>query len=109
MSDANKKPGFVTRVRAVFVRIGTFIWNLFRQLWSLVSDKHWDFDPWKLGGWGALGLSSWFAIKTVVILEATKDPVAAGIVAGLSTAFITVGTFLFGQSVTNDKNLPDKT
>lgn len=96
------------KIWTVIVAVATFIGAGLKQLWSLVSDKHWDFDPWKTGGWGAFVFSASLALKTVEILVATKDVGQAGIVAGLCTAFITVGTFLFGQSVTSDKNLPDK-
>lgn len=84
--------------------VGLVIYHVARQLWSIVSDKDWDFDPWKLSGFGAFGVATWIALRVVDLSgKPTVDPVVIGTLAGLVTAFITVGTFLFGQSRQNDK------
>lgn len=91
-------------VRAFFVGAGQVIYHIARQLWALVSDKDWDFDPWKISGFGAFVLAGWTALKVIGLIDkGVTDAAVLGIPAGLVTAFITVGTFLFGQSRTNDK------
>ena len=89
----------------MFKRIWAVIVAVFRQLWSIIADKHWDADPWKIGGWAAFIFAGWLAVQAVGQIVAGHD---GTVIAGLAGGFITVGTFLFGQAVQSDKNLPDK-
>jgi len=90
------------KVRAVLLLIG-------RQLWSLVSDHEWNFDPFKIGGFAAFGLSASLILHVVEMTNATHpDAVLIGIVSGLVTVPITMGTFLFSLASKSDQALMSK-
>jgi hypothetical protein len=69
-----------------------------KQLWSLVSDHQWDFDPYKLGGFASFVFAGWLALKTVALAEAKADFSSVSVIAGLVTVVIGMGTVLFSQS-----------
>lgn len=98
---------FLTKAGAILATLGTFAFHLLKQIYSVIADKHWDVDGWKVGGWAAFAFAGFLAFQSVDILRATHDAIQAGVPGGLATAFITVGTFLFGQSVQSDRNLPN--
>jgi hypothetical protein len=95
------------KVKAFFAAFGVGIRRIGKELWSLVADREWNFDPYKASGFGAFGLAGWIAIKVVdlALKVPTPDAAVLGILAGLVTAFITVGTFLFSQSRKSDDTL----
>jgi len=95
------------KIKAFFAAIGAGIKRIGKELWSLVADREWNFDPYKASGFGVFGLAAWIAIKTVdlALKSPTPDAAVLGILAGLVSAFITVGTFLFSQSRKSDDTL----
>ena len=81
----------------------------FKQLWMLVSDYEKDFDPWKLLGTLSFVFAAWIAKQLVAHAFATGIAYGTlGVLGGLVTAFITVGTFLFSQSHKMDSLLAAK-
>jgi len=81
----------------------TALENVGKQIWSVVSDYEGDLDVWKLAGLSAFVFSAFLAVDTMNMIKAGKDVGICGIAAGLVTGFITVGTFLMGQSHNVDK------
>jgi hypothetical protein len=77
--------------------------NVGKQIWAVVSDYEGDLDVWKLAGLSAFVFSAFLAVDTMNMIHAGKDVSTVGIAAGLVTGFITVGTFLMGQSHAVDK------
>jgi len=77
--------------------------NVGKQIWAVVSDYEGDLDVWKLAGLAAFVFSAFLAVDTMNMIHAAKDVGIVGIAAGLVTGFITVGTFLMGQSHNVDK------
>jgi len=78
------------------------------QLWNLVSDYERDFDPWKLLGVGCFILAAVWGGTVFRLALSGKDSTTLGILAGMVSAFIAVGTFLFGQSRKSDAAMIDK-
>jgi len=74
-----------------------------KQFWALVSDYQGDLDVWKIAGLSAFVFSAFLASDTYGMIHAGKDAPIVGIAAGLATGFITVGTFLMGQSHNVDR------
>jgi len=85
-----------------------------KEIWGLVSDYQYSLDVWKIGGIAAFVFSAFLSVTTMNLINVTfelmksgKDISQAvalvGIAAGLVTGFITVGTFLMGQSHNVDK------
>jgi hypothetical protein len=87
--------------------IGKILYNIGKQFWSLVSDHGWDFDPWKAGGIACFIIAAIWGndIFKLVLVKNVFDTGTLGILAGLVTGFITVGTFLFGQAKEHDSAL----
>jgi hypothetical protein len=98
-----------TKIKAFFVWLGSLIWKALKQLWALISDGEWDLDPWKIGGIGAFILAAIWGMQVFRLAAKGSDAATLGILAGLVSVFVTVGTFLFNQSRKNDAALMGKT
>ena len=79
-----------------------------RELWSLISDHEWNFDPYKVGGFGAFGFSVFLILRVLELVDRNAPTAAIGIVAGLVASGITMGTFLFSQARKSDESLMNK-
>jgi hypothetical protein len=78
-----------------------------RKFLSPILDRQWDPDPYKIGGFALLAVAIKIAFDaTRVISSAPTDKILA--LAGLASAFITAGTFMFGHSKNSDNTLESK-
>jgi hypothetical protein len=102
--------GLLAKVEAFFKAVGKVAATVAKQIWSGVSDHQWDFDPWKAGGIAAFVLAAIWSSQVfdLALAKGVRDPGTLGVLAGLVTAFITVGTFLFGQAKSHDNALIGK-
>jgi hypothetical protein len=89
--------------------LGSVLFKILKQLWSLVSDHDWDLDPWKIGGFVAYTFALLKANQLFDLVSAGKvDGMLAGTLGGLIAGFITVGTFLMNQAMAHDATLAKK-
>jgi hypothetical protein len=95
-------------MKALLKKLLTWIKLGLAQLWSLVSDYERDFDPWKLLGVGCFILAAVWGSTVFRLALAGRDSSTLGILAGMVSAFIAVGTFLFGQSRKSDAAMIEK-
>lgn len=80
-----------------------------KQLAAIITDHDWDIDPFKIGGFAAFGLSAFLIFRVLDMVQVPRPDVAlVGIIAGLVTVPITMGTYLFGLARKSDQALIDK-
>lgn len=97
-----------TKIKDFLEGIWHFLVKLAMEVWAPFSDYQWHLDPWKLGGFGSIGLATFFSFQANALILAKADIAYVTIEAGLVGSFITVATFLFGQSHNVDKAMIDK-
>lgn len=86
-----------------------FLSALGRGILAIIGDHEFDPDPFKIGGFAAFGLSAFLIFRVLDMVSEPKPDVAlVGIVAGLVTVPITMGTYLFGLARKSDQSLIDK-
>jgi hypothetical protein len=90
---------FIKKLWASIKKIG-------KQLWSLVSDRQWDADPYKIAGFGCVIFAVILAFRVFTAATAGKTGTDLATLAGLVGSIIAVGTFLFSQARKSDETLP---
>lgn len=76
-----------------------------KQLWSLVSDRQWDFDPYKVAGFLCVAVALVLGFKVFAAAMAGKTGADLATLAGIVASIIAVGTFLFNQARKSDETL----
>lgn len=75
-----------------------------KELWSLVADGQWNFDPYKVGGFAAYVVAGILAFRvfgyvdTAAIKGQALDAAVLGILTGLVSLIAGLGTSLFGMA-----------
>ena len=77
----------------------------FKQLWSLVSDRQWHFDPYKLMGFICYSAGIWLSFKVFQMAGIVPDASLA-ILSAVVTGLFTGGTVMFNQGRKSDDTLP---
>jgi hypothetical protein len=85
------------------------LWNAIKsigkQLWALVSDRQWDFDPYKVAGFVCVAVALVLGFKVFAAAMAGKTGADLATLAGIVASVIAVGTFLFNQARKSDETL----
>lgn len=93
-----------TKIKAFFKAIWAVICWIFRKVLSPILDRQWDLDPYKIGGYACFGIAGLLAVKLLpVIATMATDKLLS--IAGLASAFLTAGTFMFGHAKGSDNTL----
>lgn len=69
---------------------------LAKQLWSVVADGDWDFDPYKLGAFACYAFAANLAMRTFNTVDAwiaAKTPIDAAVLASLVGLPALIGGF----------------
>lgn len=78
--------------------------NLVKKLLSPILDRQWDLDPYKIAGFFFFYKAYDFSNK-LFLQPSTLSDVKMGILGGIITALITIGTFMFNQGRKSDETL----
>jgi hypothetical protein len=85
--------------------VKSWIARMAKQLWSLVTDHNWDFDPWKTG---AIIVYIIAVLKVNEVFQLVKDTKDVSIIlplSGLISVLLTVATVLMKQAKDHDATL----
>jgi nitrate/nitrite transporter NarK len=88
-------------MKQFFAKLWATIKAAAKQLSSLVTDKEWDLDVYRVGGIAAYVVAGILALRTSALVTELSDT-KLGIMAGLVSAIAAIGTTLFSQARKND-------
>jgi hypothetical protein len=87
------------KIKATLAALGNGARKIGKEIWSLVADSQWNFDPYKVLGFAAYIVAGILAFRVFDLLQAGK---AGGsdlvTLAGLVGLIAGLGTSLFGMA-----------